>query len=136
MRTLVVEYEDIRIELARPTISDGQVRKQMWREYRRLINGDPLLISATNLFPCIITQIVSSVNFPFEKISGCPDDETLMSELKRFMDTTDEMLADKLSAAVSDLNGYTKSTEELQKKILSESSSSVTSETPVPTPIP
>ena len=126
MRTVIIEYDDINIELARPTILDGQVRRQVWLSLKAMGDATPFYKRYITIFGFFITQIVKCVNFDFEKMSTFTGDTATLESFMNFIGETDEKLCELLEVKVSVLNGFT--VEDTEKKIVSGISSNGTLE--------
>jgi len=126
MQTDTIEYGDIRIELARPTILDGQVRRQVWVSLKPAGDETPFYKRYITIFGFFITQIVKCENFDFAKMTAFAGDAATLEIFLKFIAQTDEKLCELLEMRVPALNGY--STVDAEKKIVSAISSSGTSE--------
>lgn len=135
-RTIDVDYEEIHIVLARPSIADGLLRRKIWSELRRLVSNDnPAEHQFTTLFGAVITQIQTCEGLNLQKLTVYPGDDELLRIYESFKNQVDEMLVTLLENTIAPLNGYDKTVEDLKKKVVSATSSSSTSETENPTPV-
>jgi hypothetical protein len=123
MRTITAEYEDIQITLARPTLADGRMRAKVWAALRK---EEGSATNSATMFGWVITQIVSTVNYDFEKMVVYPGDERVVEMYEIWMNETDEKLNELLSEKIVDLNGLRRP--DSAEKKLSEPSPNGTSE--------
>jgi hypothetical protein len=98
-RTLTLVYDDqTSITLARPSIADGRIRRQIFAALTAL-KADAYV----DLFAYFVTQLDTPV-LGFERIKVYPGDDAIMALYTRWCETIDEPYCTTLTAAIRQLN--------------------------------
>lgn len=120
MITTSIEYEDKKITLARPTLADGRVRRQIWGVMKETGKDKE---QGAQAFGYFITQLVvdQTEGLDFTKMSVFPGADEVTVLYEKFVLVIDEALSDLLIEKVSILNGYFKP-DQMEKKVSAPSS--------------
>src|SRR5689334_13557680 len=107
MQSLTIEYEGSSITLARPKLSDGQVRRKIWKALE-VYEGERS--GSADVFAYVVTQMTAytlpdSPDYRIPRLLVYPGDEAVIAAYDEWCQEIDEAFSNTLSRNIIDLNG-------------------------------
>jgi hypothetical protein len=101
LRTTTVEYEDLKVTLARPTLATATLRRKLYV----LLNEGRDDTTSVAVYCYYITQLVEGIGISDQRLTALPDKATVDQMFNDWCERTDELLAEKLAGAINILAG-------------------------------